>query len=236
MCPNCFVLINNFNEAKKSWINNQQILQNTEIYTEEEIIEENLKDEGKIDYRVEFVDDQDPNIEYMHEESLHQHDYSSNRTRKYKKREVLVGESSNKAKEVYKNLLKECSQCGKMIEKNRMEGHMNKHLGKRPFICETENCGKAFYCRLLRRLHVTSIHTGQSVVCQICDKSFPSERALYTHSLRHKNANRYKCDHCEKSFNNSNSLKRHLAIHSGIREWKCDFCPSSFYRKFNLGK
>jgi uncharacterized Zn-finger protein len=123
-----------------------------------------------------------------------------------------------------------------MIEKNRLDGHINKHMNVRPYLCEEENCGKRFYCKLLFRLHKTSIHTGIQVVCDVCQKVFPSARSLYAHSLRHRNENRYNCDFCERKFNNNNSLKRHMAIHSGIREWKCDLCPAGFYRKFNLGE
>lgn len=238
MCPNCFNILNTFNESKLVWLNNQKLL--NDINDEEmEVKQEPMQDETSYE-QVEFVEEID-NTEFIIEENQDQDENSqsgteTHRTRKYNKKSLKSPESSQKAKEVYKSLLKECEMCGKLIEKNRLEGHMNKHEGKKPFICDFANCGKAFYCRLLRRLHQTSIHTGQQVVCQICDKVFPSDRSLYTHSLRHKNADRYKCDHCEKTFNNSNSLKRHLAIHSGIREWKCEFCPSSFYRKFNLGK
>lgn len=236
MCPNCFNILNTFNESKSFWINNQKLLidanEDMTVKQEEEITED-------LSYeQVEFVEEIE-NTEYIIESNQDDNSQSGTetvKTRKYQKKSLKSPESSQKAKEIYKSLLKECELCGKLIEKNRLEGHMNKHEGKKPFVCDFANCGKTFYCRLLRRLHQTSIHTGQQVVCQICEKTFPSERSLYTHSLRHKNADRYKCDHCEKSFNNSNSLKRHLAIHSGIREWKCDFCPSSFYRKFNLGK
>lgn len=231
MCPNCFNILSTFNETKQTWLNNQQILieSNGELISEEiEVQDENLER-----YEVEYVDEVEEHelISENHDEGSQ--DECVNR-RKYEKKKT-ERTASEKAKEVYKSLLKKCEECGKMIEKNRLEGHINKHLGKKPFICEFKNCGKAFYCRLLRRLHQTSIHTGTLVACEQCEKTFKSERSLYTHSLRHRNANRYKCDHCEKSFNNSNSLKRHLAIHSGVREWKCDQCSSSFYRKFNLG-
>lgn len=236
MCPNCFQSITSFNEAKKSWLNNQQILQNSDIIEEEEeVVEESYKTEiDEEEYQVETTIDEHGNvIEYVEAENLPDDtiDVKPARQRRHMKRE---SKDQTKAKEVYKSLLQKCSMCDKMIEKNRMEGHINKHLDKRPFVCE--HCGKAFYCKLLKRLHVTSIHTGITVSCPICERTFPSERSLYTHSLRHKNANRYKCNDCEKSFNNANSLKRHAAIHSGIREWKCDLCVSSFYRKFNLGK
>lgn len=84
-------------------------------------------------------------------------------------------------RDVYQSLLQHCSECGKMIERNRIEGHLNKyHLGIRPFNCDV--CNKSFYCRLLLRLHKKSIHTGLTVQCEICLKTFPSARSLYTHS------------------------------------------------------
>lgn len=147
-----------------------------------------------------------------------------------------TGENKNRGRDIYQKLLQECELCSKMIEKNRMEGHMNKHNNIRPFHCEEDGCDKTFYCKLLLRLHRTSIHTGLQIACSICNKTFPSDRSLYAHKLRHRNEDRYNCTHCERKFNNSNSLKRHLAIHSGIREYSCSYCASSFYRKFNLGE
>lgn len=161
----------------------------------------------------------------------------TNRTKRpYTRKHSPMNDNKLKGKDLYQKLLKKCDECDKMIEKNRMEGHINKHRNIRPYTCEEDGCGKSFYCKLLFRLHRTSIHTGVTVDCDICHKTFPSDRSLYAHKLRHKNENRYNCIHCEKKFNNSNSLKRHLAVHSGIREYTCDFCTSSFYRKFNLGK
>lgn len=230
MCPNCFESLSSFNEAKKTWINNQQILQSSEIIEEENIIEETLKhdvDDG--DYHIETMDDDHHHVVEYIETEVH-----DEITPTKQKRSRKFGKETSKSKEIYQSLLQKCTMCEKTIEKNRMDGHINKHLDKRPYECE--HCNKAFYCKLLKRLHITSIHTGITVTCQICQSTFPSERSLYTHSLRHKNANRYKCDACEKSFNNANSLNRHKAIHSGVREWKCELCHASFYRKFNLGK
>lgn len=144
----------------------------------------------------------------------------------------LESTSGDKGREIYQKLLQHCNICSKMIEKNRMEGHMNKHNNVRPYSCS--ECKKSFACRQLLRLHRTSIHTNIKVKCETCDKFFPSSRALYAHNLRHKNQDRYVCDLCDKKFNNSNSLKRHLAIHSGVREFICTVCGVGFYRKFNL--
>lgn len=101
----------------------------------------------------------------------------------------------NKGKELYQKLLQQCQECFKMVEKNRMEGHMNKHKNIRPFTCP--ECQKKFYCKQLLRLHRTSIHTNILLKCETCDKLFPSQRALYAHSLRHKNRDKYECELCE---------------------------------------
>jgi hypothetical protein len=130
---------------------------------------------------------------------------------------IVKSASKNKGKELYQKLLQKCTICSKMIEKNRMDGHINKHNNLRPYECKEKGCNKTFYCRQLLRLHTTSIHTNNQVACEICEKIFPSARALYSHMLRHKNEGRYSCELCAKTFNSSNSLKRHKAIHSGIR-------------------
>lgn len=104
----------------------------------------------------------------------------------------------DKGKEIYQKLLQECTICMKMIEKNRMEGHINKHNEVRPYSCP--ECQKDFYCRQLLRLHRNSIHTNMRISCGVCQKTFPSTRALYAHNLRHKNENRYQCEMCEVNF------------------------------------
>jgi hypothetical protein len=101
----------------------------------------------------------------------------------------------SKGKEIYQRLLVQCELCQKMIEKNRMEGHINKHNNIRPYSCV--ECQKKFYCKQLLRLHRTSIHTNMRIKCETCEKSFPSQRALYAHSLRHKNRDKYECELCD---------------------------------------
>lgn len=100
-----------------------------------------------------------------------------------------------KGKEIYQKLLETCHICQKKVEKNRMEGHINKHNENRAYKCP--ECGKAFYCKQLMRLHRSSIHTDMEILCDICNKTFPSPRALYAHKLRHKNKDKYKCEHCD---------------------------------------
>lgn len=264
MCTSCFDTLNNFNDVRNFWKENQRKFDDPNRTAEEDVVkvEEQLEEVGteqfeamsdsgeQLDstdgYSVEYIEDEDePDLievetveESQPKEDVEVKDESlpPRKSSARLKPRKATGENREKGKDIYQKLLKKCAECSKLVEKNRMEGHMNKHRNHRPFVCEDDGCGKAFYCKLLYRLHRTSIHTGQAVPCNVCSKNFPSERSLYAHMLRHKNENRYNCTHCEKKFNNSNSLKRHLAIHSGIREHSCEYCSSSFYRKFNLGE
>lgn len=255
MCPTCYELLEQFNAAKFSWIENQINQEEQEAAKElmVEVVEDKPMDQ---DYDIVDEDSQNdfdfPGRAYVEElcdlnesDQMTEESQTTIQTRiielkpepqRKTKPKKSNDDSREKGKDVYKKLLKKCEECGKMIEKNRLDGHMNKHNNVRPYACDEEGCGKTFYCKLLFRLHKTSIHTGTAVACDVCNKTFPSSRSLYAHSSRHKNEDRYNCECCERKFNNTNSLKRHMAIHSGIREWKCDNCSASFYRKFNLGK
>lgn len=254
MCSSCFLILTQFNDAKAAWIRNQEILENPETAFEDDDVqvysEVTVEDEYEysVDYNEHHQEYDDLQISAEAEdaqEDLTPNDCFENtspaassrpkraRTRPRSK-SAVKSVDKKKGKEIYQRLLQKCPECDKVMEKNRMEGHLNKHRNVRPYICDAEDCGKTFYCKLLLRLHRTSIHTGKSHPCDICGKAFPSQRSLYAHKIRHTNLDRYQCDFCERRFNNSNSLKRHLAIHSGIREYTCETCNSSFYRKYNL--
>lgn len=262
MCTNCFGVLNTFNITKMTWIENQaQFVLEEEVDIEEasrefpcEVLKEEILEEEQIEVDLAEPEYEYP-VEYIDEMELNDAGINSGETNEDPDSDISVKEENlkvikpsrkikpkksdqvvSKGKDIYQKLLKNCEECGKSIEKNRMEGHINKHKNIRPFICNIEGCGKTFYCKLLLRLHRTSIHTGQSIKCEVCSKIFPSDRSLYSHKLRHLNENKYHCTYCERKFNNSNSLKRHLDIHSGIRQFSCEHCTSKFYRKFNLGE
>ncbi|KAG5684770.1 hypothetical protein PVAND_013983 [Polypedilum vanderplanki] len=236
-------------EIDQNSLNNyeiEELTEENELEEEEGIIEYINTDEAELaidtiedeDELVEATQKEEPNeIEYAVENILGEiddGDLINNKVeaKNFVKKSETSSEGREKGKEIYQKLLQKCHICGKQIEKNRLEGHINKHNNIRPFKCN--ECEKTFYCKQLLRLHKSSIHTNIKVKCDQCDKFFPSARALYAHTLRHKNQDRYVCEMCEKKFNNSNSLKRHMAIHSGVREFVCTICGVGFYRKFNL--
>jgi uncharacterized Zn-finger protein len=259
MCTKCYTALYQFNELREVWAANQEkfsirikeeafherepLFVTEEQEFEEEIVVDNAAMQFTPSNEVEtfncseeYIEDFDLGDE-THDTSEPTQNVNPNASNQRSRRNKIKPElGKDKGKAIYQQLLKECGVCGKMIEKNRMDGHMNKHQDIRPYECNTEGCGKTFYCKLLLRLHQKSMHSSESVACRFCSKTFPSERSLYSHELRHKNTNRYECELCNRKFNNGNSLKRHQAIHSGIREFDCEFCSASFYRRFNLGE
>ena len=263
MCTSCYYILDKFTATRNCWIENQSKLKiktkqepteadEVAINVEEFELQLESNDDfyGEYDYRVEYIDEFTETIttdnvigkeEIVEEEIIEISTQSSPQPQRQNKKLSTMSKRSHsiskkKGKEVYQKLLQKCPICLKMIEKNRMDGHMNKHQNFRPYFCDVKSCNKSFHCKLLCRLHQTTIHTNAQIPCDVCNKAFPSERALYTHKNRHRNANRYKCHVCDKKFNNNNSLTRHLAIHSGIREYTCHFCEANFYRKYNLSE
>lgn len=230
MCTDCFNILEQFNATRNAWIANQtsffepdhlkpevQSFEVKEIVIEPQfdIIEDS---QGEYDYPDEYTELEELNEEKysvsddINVEELVVVDETSTSPRKIsqKKRQSKstntrasnsFEDSKERGKDTYQKLLKKCSECSKMIEKNRMDGHMNKHRNIRPYVCDIKDCGKSFYCKLLLRLHRKSIHTGQSVPCKVCNKTFTSNRSLYSHAMRHKNENRYHCTFCDRKVN-----------------------------------
>lgn len=137
-------------------------------------------------------------------------------------------------KEIYQSLLQTCDTCGKSVERNRMEGHRNRHLDVRPYICGVESCGMAFHCKISLRLHTKSRHGTEQLHCDLCGKSYTSRKALYHHKKESHAEKHYACEECGLVFVSNARLNRHKVTHTDQREFKCPHCPKEFYRSNNL--
>lgn len=72
------------------------------------------------------------------------------------------------------------------------------------------------------------------VLCNICDKSFSSQRILNRHLSNHNRIKKYSCYICEKGFNDGFDLKRHVRTHTGIKPFKCHLCSKAFTQRCSL--
>ncbi|XP_041765415.1 transcription factor E4F1-like [Anopheles merus] len=137
-------------------------------------------------------------------------------------------------RELYKSLLTECNICGKMIERNRLEGHINRHSGRRPYACHIEGCSSRFHCKHACRLHVRCRHGSESFTCTECGKVYKARRDLLGHIRETHVEPRFQCDVCGKKFTTRSRLKQHSFYHTGERNYPCRVCEMRFFSNFQL--
>lgn len=102
-----------------------------------------------------------------------------------------------------------CNYCGKQLNnKDQYYGHINGHIGSKPYTCI--NCSKYFaYKQNLNRHMIKCVHKPDSYKCDECNKTMSSLSALSDHKEgKHGGKNRI-CNTCGKAFAWRTSLVRH---------------------------
>ena len=76
--------------------------------------------------------------------------------------------------------------------------------------------------------------TKPRVLCDVCQKTYSSNRNLRQHMLIHKGIKKYKCGFCQKAFRDRSTRNRHEHLHTGFRPHICSYCDKSFVQSGNL--
>ena len=164
--------------------------------------------------------------------------------------------SPNEEKQKYRTY--KCDQCAKSYKnKNSLDNHIkvkHQNVTLKCDICDIEMKNPSAYYNHLRENHPDKIRSytktkkamaacGINVVkivkteCDICHKSFKTERQLKHHvDSWHTEAksDRYQCDQCEISFTAMSSLNKHKeSKHLGVR-YHCAECDKSYVRQTDL--
>ncbi|KAM3967704.1 LOW QUALITY PROTEIN: uncharacterized protein ACR2FA_011260 [Aphomia sociella] len=103
------------------------------------------------------------------------------------------------------------------------------HLKQHKTIGLCQLCGRSFRSEKNLNAHITAhLSTNKNYTCKVCGRSYSTMSNLRTHSVTHSNERPYKCHLCKKSFKRNQDLKFHINQHTGAKPYKCPFCDKSF--------
>lgn len=77
-------------------------------------------------------------------------------------------------------------------------------------------------------------HFEQSLECETCGMTCPSQSDKISHEKKHTIERAYQCAFCGRRFRRSDNYKQHLNIHTRALQFTCNICHRSFNRKRGL--
>ncbi|XP_073812197.1 uncharacterized protein [Musca autumnalis] len=95
-----------------------------------------------------------------------------------------------------------------------------------------EQCHEGFRRRQDLKSHM---ETGHTLECDVCQRTFSTQRLLRFHKRMHYNNNKpYECSVCQKKYSSKGMLEEHMNTHTGYRPYKCPECSKDFASKYTL--
>ncbi|XP_055597432.1 zinc finger protein 26-like [Uranotaenia lowii] len=123
-----------------------------------------------------------------------------------------------------------CELCGKTVNHNQFESHMNGHRGVKPYACPEPNCGAAFKCQRAQNAHFRRNHSNEQYPCFKCGKVLTSTMSLKSHMASHMERT-IECEVCGLKVLRKSVLDVHMRMHTQKRDYQCPYCPKAFYVK-----
>lgn len=191
------------------------------------------------DADVEEADDSEVDEDYKIDEDYDPNQDDDLAPYQHTKRLSIKKEKKEKVKQIPTVKRQLCDLCGEYIRPESVEGHRNKHLGIKPYICSVEKCEVAFSSRYNLSKHMKKFHKPGGVgahPCNICGKVIQgSIGVLKYHQKRHNiDTKSFICQVCGKGFTMKWYLTQHSIIHTGEFPHKCKYCGKRFNNKWSM--
>ncbi len=113
-------------------------------------------------------------------------------------------------------------------------------VGKPKHACRWDECNTSLKYKQGLERHIISVHLGETIECEQCNKQFSSRRAHQRHLvMMHKENDKsnFVCPQCSQCFSQQCNLTSHInTIHSKVKNYKCTYenCTRAFTKKANL--
>ncbi|XP_068628850.1 zinc finger protein 431-like [Battus philenor] len=128
-----------------------------------------------------------------------------------------------------------CPVCAKMLTKNCLRPHMQRHSKVKSYTCEI--CAKSFYTCAELCNHRRSTHNTLKKVykCDLCEYKANRSDALKKHRGKHTDLN-IPCVTCGMFFMNKQKLILHERIHFDEKKYSCPHCDVKFHGRDSVRK
>ena len=135
----------------------------------------------------------------------------------------------------YHKELVPCSECGKVINKESLSGHVERYHTENTNINDIFHCNVcSFQTKIKASLgsHIRKHSEQKSIECKLCDKKFKWVSSMRSHmkAAHSESTKKYICEICTHSFKDSGNLKKHLFTHTQTKPHMCDKCGKGWIR------
>lgn len=200
-----------------------------ELWDEEEMGVEDLKEEEDIENGVEENQSNDDNI-FLNEGLTHEIAEKTNDSF-----QIHVEENGVLKTHEFYMIKKESNVPSKSSEEIPVSGSKKTTVVPKVFN-KCSICKAGFESRSEIKDHMFSKHKDSLdyCTCTVCFKNFSCPNSLKRHSLVHTGTKPYSCEICKRRFSQSSILKRHRFTHNELKPFQCHFCKKSYTQKMNL--
>ncbi|XP_014671359.1 PREDICTED: zinc finger protein ZFAT-like isoform X2 [Priapulus caudatus] len=123
-----------------------------------------------------------------------------------------------------------CTICNRMFKSYKLmknhERYHGPHYLKGPAgELQCPVCRIGFKCDTHLKEHITCVHLGVELVCEICGFKTRRKETMQVHTTIHKGIKPFRCDQCDFTTSHRSSLRCHKRRHAGFRPYLCPYCP-----------